>query len=260
VEAFEGEYELKALKRAGEAAWSQVDFIVTPTAGTIYTIAAVDADPIRLNATLGYYTNFMNLFDLAGVAVPAGFRSDGLPFGITLIGPQASDRALLTLADLVHRRSATTLGATSVPLSASTAEAPALAAGYIALAVCGAHMEGLTLNHQLRDRGAYFLQRTQTSPSYRMLALPGGPPHRPGLVRVPRGGAAIDIEIWALPTETLGSFVAGIPSPLGIGKVELQNGADVPGFICEGYAASGAADITEFGGWRAYVKWTGHGP
>jgi allophanate hydrolase len=254
VEAFEGEYRLKALKRAGEAAWSQVDFIATPTAGTIYTIAAVDADPIRLNATLGYYTNFMNLFDLAGVAVPAGFRSDGLPFGITLIGPQASDRALLTLADLVHRRSATTLGATNVALSAATGEAPALAAGYIALAVCGAHMEGLTLNHQLRDLGGYFLQRTQTSPSYRMFALPGGPPHRPGLVRVPRGGAAIDIEIWALPTDTLGSFVAGIPSPLGIGKVELRNGAEVLGFICEGYAASGAADITEFGGWRAYLR------
>jgi allophanate hydrolase len=195
----------------------------------------------------------MNLFDLAGVAVPAGFRSDGLPFGITLVGPQASDRALLTLADTVHRRSATALGATTVQLSPSTAEAPALAAGYIALAVCGAHMEGLPLNHQLRDRGGYFLQRTHTSPSYRLFALPGGPPHRPGLVRVPRGGAAIDIEIWALPTETLGSFVASIPSPLGIGKVELQNGDEVSGFICEGYAASGAADITEFGGWRAYV-------
>jgi allophanate hydrolase len=254
VEAFEGEYQLKALKRATEAAWSQVDFIVTPTAGTIHTIAAVDADPIRLNATLGYYTNFMNLFDLAGVAVPAGFRSDGLPFGITVVGPQSSDRALLTLADAVHRQSGTTLGATNVPLTPSTAEAPALVPGYIALAVCGAHMEGLPLNHQLRDRGGYFLQRTHTSASYRLLALPGGPPHRPGLVRVPHGGAAIDIEIWALPTETLGSFVASIPSPLGIGKVELQNGAEVSGFLCEGYGTSGAADITEFGGWRAYLR------
>src|SRR5216684_4192309 len=257
VEAFEGEYRLKALKRASEAAWSQVDFIVTPTAGTIYTIAAVDADPIRLNATLGYYTNFMNLFDLAGVAVPAGFRSDGLPFGITLIGPEASDRALLALADTVHRQSAATLGATNVPLGMNTprssAEAPALATGHIALAVCGAHMDGLALNHQLRDRGGYFLQRTHTSPSYRLFALPGGPPHRPGLVRVPRGGAAIDVEIWALPTETLGSFVASIASPLGIGKVELQSGAEVSGFICEGYGASDAADITDFGGWRAYV-------
>jgi allophanate hydrolase len=114
-------------------------------------------------------------------------------------------------------------------------------------------MEGLALNHQLRDRGGYFLQRTHTSPSYRLFDLAGGPPHRPGLVRVPRDGAAIDLEIWALPTEQLGSFVAGIPAPLGIGKVELETGAVVSGFICEGYGASGAADITGFGGWRAYT-------
>jgi allophanate hydrolase len=170
-----------------------------------------------------------------------------------LVGPQASDRALLALADTVHRWSAATLGATNAPLSLSMPEAPSVAVDYVALAVCGAHMEGLPLNHQLRDRGGYLLQRTQTSPCYRLFALPGGPPYRPGLVRVSRGGAAIDVEIWALPTETLGSFVASIPSPLGIGKVELQNGSEVPGFICEGHAASDAADITEFGGWRAYI-------
>jgi allophanate hydrolase len=253
VEAFEAEYHLKALKRVSEAAWSQVDFIVTPTVGTIYSIAAVEADPIGLNATLGYYTNFMNLFDLAGVAVPAGFRDDGLPFGVTLIGPQSSDRALLALADTVHRSSVTTLGATNLPVSLSSTAAPSLAAGYVALAVCGAHMEGLPLNRQLRDRNAYFMQRTLTSPAYRLFALPGGPPHRPGLVRVRSGGAAIEIEIWALPTEQLGSFMASIPAPLGIGKVELQNGVQIPGFICEAYGASGAADITEFGGWRAYI-------
>jgi len=254
VQAFEAEYRLKTLKRASEAAWSQCDLIVTPTAGTIYTIAAVDADPIRLNSALGYYTNFMNLFDLAGVAVPAGFRGDGLPFGVTLIGPQSSDRALLAMADTVHRSSVTTLGATSAPLSPSSAVAPVLAAGHVALAVCGAHMEGLPLNHQLRDRGGYFIERTRTSPNYRLFALPGGPPHRPGLVRVNRDGAAIELEIWAVPTEHLGSFVTGIPSPLGIGQVELQNGATVSGFVCENYATSGAADITGFSGWRAYIE------
>jgi len=217
------------------------------------TVEIAEAILPRLRDLLGVPRVIVNLFDLAGVAVPAGFRSDGLPFGITLIGPEASDRALLALADTVHRQSAATLGATTVRPSPSTAERPVLAAGYIALAVCGAHMEGLPLNHQLRDRGGYFLQRTQTSPSYRLFALPGGPPHRPGLVRVPRGGAAIEIEIWALPTETLGSFVASIPSPLGIGKVELQNGAEVSGFICEGHGASEVTDITEFGGWRAYI-------
>jgi allophanate hydrolase len=253
VDAFEAEYKLKALKRASEAAWSRVDFIVTPTAGTIYSIAAVEADPVRLNATLGYYTNFMNLFDLAGVAVPAGFRNDGLPFGVTLVGPQASDRALLALADTLHRASTIALGAMRLPMPAPTTPAISLEAGYVALAVCGAHMQGLPLNHQLRDRGGYFMQRTHTAPFYRLLALPGGPPYRPGLMRTSTPGAPIEIEIWALPTEQLGSFVQGIPAPLGIGKIELQNGVGVAGFICEGYAATGAADITEFGGWRAYI-------
>jgi allophanate hydrolase len=253
VDAFEAEYRLRTLERRSGTAWSQVDFMLTPTAGTIYSIAAVDADPIRLNANLGYYTNFMNLFDLAGVAVPAGFRNDGLPFGVTLIGPRSSERALLALADTVHRSSVATLGAMNWPLPPSCDEAPALAAGYTALAVCGAHMQGLTLNHQLRDRGAYLVERTHTSSSYRLLALPGGPPQRPGLVRAASGGASIEIEVWALPTEQLGSFVAGIPAPLGIGKVELHNGAQVAGFICEGFAAADAVDITEFGGWRAYI-------
>ena len=253
VEAYEAEYKLKTLKRAGEAAWSQVDWIVTPTAGTIYRIAAVEADPIRLNATLSYYTNFMNLFDLAGVAVPAGFRDDGLPFGVTLVGPRSSDRGLLALADTLHRSSVTTLGATNLPLPQTSAEALTLAAGHMALAVCGAHMDGLPLNYQLRDRGGFLTGRTHTAASYRLVALPGGPPHRPGLVRVPTGGAPIEIEVWSLPMEQLGSFLAGIPAPLSIGRVELQNGAEVCGFICEGYAATSAADITAFGGWRAYL-------
>jgi allophanate hydrolase len=251
--AFEAQYELRALKRAADAVWSQADYLVTPTAGTIYSIAAIEADPIKLNTTLGYYTNSMNLLDLAGVAVPAGFRDDGLPFGITLIGPSSSERSLLALADSVHRSTALTLGATTRSISAIASQAPTLAAGYIELAVCGAHMQGLALNPQLRNRGAYFLKRTRTSPNYRLFALPGGPPHRPGLVRVPNDGASIEIEIWAVPVEQLGSFVAGIPAPLGIGKVEVENGASVSGFICEGYAVAGAADITRFGGWRAYL-------
>jgi allophanate hydrolase len=253
VQVFEAQYQLRTFMRAGEAAWSQVDFILAPTAGTIYRIAAVAADPIRLNSTLGYYTNFMNLLDLAGVAVPAGFRSDGLPFGVTLIGPRSSERALLGVADTLHRSSATRLGATAWPLSSSAPQSPALSPGYMALAVCGAHMQGLPLNHQLRDRGAYFVQRTRTESMYRLFALPGGPPHRPGLTRVPSGGAPIDIEVWALPAEQWGSFVAGIPAPLGVGKVVLQSGAEVSGFLCEDYAVRGAADITTFGGWRAYL-------
>jgi allophanate hydrolase len=252
AQAFEGQYALKALQRAGEAAWAQADFLVTPTAGTIFPIAAVDADPIGLNTALGYYTNFMNLLDLAGVAVPAGFRPDGLPFGITLIGPVASERALLGLADTVHRATATTLGATQSLLGAAP-EAAAPGAGYVELAVCGAHMQGLALNCQLVDRGAYFLRRTRTASSYRLFDLPGGPPRRPGLIRASSGGAPIEIEVWAIPEEQLGSFVAAIPAPLGIGKIELGNGALVSGFLCEGYATAEAAEITALGGWRAYL-------
>jgi allophanate hydrolase len=253
ADAFAGVYQLKALKRVADAVWSKADFLVTPTAGTIYSIAAIEADPIKLNTTLGYYTNSMNLLDLAGIAVPAGFRSDGLPFGITLIGPVSSERALLALADTAHRSTPATLGATQVPLGSIASHAASLAAGYVELAVCGAHMQGLPLNSQLIERGAYFLERTRTSAKYRLFALPGGPPQRPGMVRVPNGGGEIEVEVWAIPVERLGSFIAAIPAPLGVGKVELKNGAQVSGFICEGYAATDAADITRFGGWRAYL-------
>ena len=253
VQAYEAQYRLKSLKRASEAAWTGVDLILTPTAGTIYSIAAVEADPIRLNTTLGYYTNFMNLFDLAGVAVPAGFRDDGLPFGVTLIGPAASERALLAHAELLHSACVTTLGATGIRRPPSRIRESRLAPGHVALAVCGAHMQGLPLNAQLRERAGYLLERTRTAPRYRLFALPGSSPQRPGLVRVADGGAAIEVEVWGLPAEHLASFMAGIPSPLGIGQVELQSGGLVPGFICEAYAAAGAADITSYGGWRAYV-------
>jgi allophanate hydrolase len=255
ADAHEAAYKLKTLQRAAAAAWAQADFIVTPTAGTIYTIAAIAADPIRLNANLGHYTNFMNLFDLAGVAVPAGFRADGLPFGVTLVGPASSERALLAPADALHRASVSTLGATQLRLPPPSAATPPLAVGYVALAVCGAHMEDLPLNPQLRDRGAYLVRRTRTAADYRLLALPGGPPERPGLIRVPAGGAPIEVEIWALPVEQLGSLMTGIPAPLGLGRVKLQDGAEVSGFICEGLAAAGAGAgaNTRVGGWRAYL-------
>jgi len=251
--AFQGQYRLQELRRASETAWTQVDLLLTPTAGTIYTIADVEAEPLRLNATLGYYTNFVNLFDLAAVAVPTGFRTDGLPFGVTLVGPVATERALLGLAGRLQRESVQTAGATGTPLPPAPSAVPTLAPAHLPLAVCGAHMTGLPLNVQLQERGAYLLQKTTTAPVYRFYALPGGPPYRPGLIRVGSGGAPIDVEIWAVPAEHLGSFVAGIPAPLGIGKLELADGSRVPGFICEGYGAEGATDITHFGGWRPFL-------
>ena len=256
VAAFQAQYKLKELARLAESAWSEADLILTPTAGTIYTILEVDADPIRLNSNLGFYTNYMNLLDLCGVAVPAGFRKDGLPFGVTLVGPRATEHALLELAGRLHRASVSTVGALGSPLPAAVAPPAHVWEGYATLAVCGAHMRGLPLNHQLRDRGGYFVSSARTAPRYRLYALPGGPPRRPGLSRVNENGAAIDLEVWALPAEQLGSFMAGIPAPLGLGAIELASGDLVTGFLCERYATEGAADVTHYGGWREYLKAT----
>jgi len=271
VDAFNAQYRLMALKRAAENVWNTVDVMLMPTAPTIFEIAQVDADPIRLNSALGYYTNFVNLMDLAAVAVPAGFRGDGLPFGVTFIAPRSTDRALLLLADRLHRIFADRLGATHwampppavTPTTATVPGAldappaldalPTLDAGFMSIAVCGAHMQGLALNQQLLERGGYLLRSTRTAPQYRLYALKGPPPQRPGLVRTPHGGASIEVEVWAVRSADIGSFVAGIPAPLGIGKIELQNGEKVTGFLCESFATADAADITALGGWRAYI-------
>ncbi len=264
ADAFRSIHRLADARRAAEETWSDIDVLVTPTTGTIYKIADVEWDPIRLNSHLGYYTNFVNFLDLAGVAVPAGFRDDGLPFGITLLGPAWTDEALLRLADRFHRVSVEHAGALGTALPAAAERPVALAratasqrgptsGASIPLAVCGAHMEGLPLNHQLVSRGATFLRRTRTIASYKFYALPGGPPFRPGLVRVPAGGASVDVEVWSVPAEQFGSFVAGIPAPLGVGKVDLEDGQQVSGFLCEAHAIEGARDITELGGWRQYL-------
>jgi allophanate hydrolase len=212
------------------------------------------ADPIRLNSNLGYYTNFMNLLDLAAVAVPAGFRDDGLPFGITLVAPSGSDEALLRLADRAHQSAARGCGVGLAVTAEARAMPVDIAPGFVPIAVCGAHMQGLQLNKQLIDRGAYFVTQTLSAPAYRFYALPGGPPARPGMVKVNEGGSAIELEVWALPSEQVGSFLAAIPSPLGLGKVQLADGSAVTGFICEANATVGAQDITHLGGWRAFLK------
>ena len=254
VDVFKAQYQLMALRRACEKIWDSVDVIITPTTGTIYERARVEADPIRLNTTLGYYTNYMNLLDLAGIAIPAGFRDDGLPFGVTIVGRCATDRALLALAGRLHGLYVNRLGAVDWPMPAPAQTSSSAPADFTSVVVCGAHMDGLALNPQLRDRGGYLLQSTRTAASYRLFALSGGPPQRPGLVRVMRGGASIDVEVWAVRTAEFGSFVEGIPAPLGIGTIELEGGERVRGFLCESYATDGAVDITELGGWRAYLR------
>lgn len=239
ADAYNGIYQLQALRREADKVWEGIDCLLTPTAGSIYRIEEMLADPIRLNANLGYYTNFMNLLDCAAVAVPAGFQDDGLPFGITLAAPAHQDIPLLHLAGR---------------MMGGVAPTQQLAAGRVRIAVCGAHLTGLPLNHQLTSRGAHRVARTQSSADYKLYALPGGPPHRPGMVRVApdEPGCAIEVEVWEMAARELGSFVAGIPAPLGIGTLTLADGEQVLGFVCEPYAVKDALDISRFGGWRAY--------
>ena len=225
-----------------------------PSAGGHHTIAAMQADPIRLNTQLGYYTNFVNLMDLSAIAVPAGMQPDGMPFGVTLCAPAFADYQLVALAAGVQRQLSTTLGATKHPLRDCDREPVVLPpAPTIDIAVCGAHMRGLPLNHQLLAAGARFVMATKTQAAYRFIALPGGPPHRPGLIRTNSGGAAIDIEVWRMPLFAYGTFVAGIPAPLGIGTITLDNGSTVQGFVCESAASDGALDITHLDSWKAYL-------
>jgi allophanate hydrolase len=255
VAAFKAQYLLMELKRRSQSAWEKIDVLMTPTAGTIFKVEEIQEDPINLNARLGYYTNFVNLLDLAAVAVPAGFRADDLPFGITLIGARATDRALLALGARLHRAAVDRLGAMPWTLpAASTVPAASVISSpdVMALAVCGAHMDGLPLNRELRDRGGQLLRKARTAACYRLFALPGG--RRPGLLRVSEGGAPIEVEVWGIRAADFGSFMRGIPAPLGIGTVELEDGESVPGFLCEAHALEHAEDITRCGSWRDYLR------
>jgi allophanate hydrolase len=254
-DTFEALYRLKALERLTRPVWQDIDCLVTPTAGSPYTIAAVEADPVRLNSNLGHYTNFVNLLDLSAVAVPTGFMSQGMPFGVTLVARCGQDLPLLTLASRLHARTVSTVGATShAPhLVAGAPDETPFPSGQVQVAVCGAHLSGLPLNHQLTQRGAQLVKTLRSAPHYKLFALPGGPPLRPGMLRVAQGGSTIELEVWEMSAHEFGSFVAGIPSPLGIGTVALEDGTHVQGFVCEGYATAQAQDITHHGGWRAYL-------
>ncbi|ARO87512.1 allophanate hydrolase [Nitrosospira lacus] len=260
ADVYNGLYRLRRLKRQTDRVWNDVNCLLTPTAGTIYTIEAIQQDPIRLNANLGYYTNFMNLLDYAAVAVPAGFQNDGLPFGITLAAPAHQDEPLLHLAGRMQWAYALPLGATGIRLpdgisfqgTSGSDQQP----DSIRVAVCGAHLTGLPLNGQLTRRKARLITSTSTSPEYRLYALPGGPPYRPGMLRAEKGeqGVAIQVEVWELPLREFGGFVAEIPAPLGIGTITLANGETVQGFLCEHHAVVDATDISGFGGWRGYLQ------
>lgn len=236
-DAYEAGYRLAELRRETEPMWSRIDALLVPTAPSHYTHEEIAASPLELNTRLGTYTNFVNLLDLCGLAVPAGRRQNGLPFGVTYLAPAFQEARLFELARRVR--------------DASTLREPRSKGG-VQLAVAGAHLSGEPLNHELTSRGGKLLRAARTAPVYRLFALSTTPP-KPGLSFVGSdNGAAIEVEVWELEPAAFGSFVAEIPRPMGIGTTLLDDGSSVKGFICEPAAIEGALDITSYGGWRSY--------
>ena len=254
ADAFAAFYQLEDLQRVRDHVFQSIDAMLLPTAPTIYSVEQVLADPIALNSRLGTYTNFVNLLDMCGLAVPASMRADGTPFGVTLLAPAGGDALLAAIGRAFHAATGLPLGALNYPQPPLPRQAPALAQGEVALAVVGAHLSGMPLNGELRSAGARLLERSATAPHYRLYALPGTRPPKPGLLRVKNGaGAAIEIEVWALSEKAFGRFVAAVPPPLSIGTLELAGGRPVKGFLVEAEAVEGARDISSFGGWRAFM-------
>ena len=252
VQAFNGLYTLNALRQQVAPVWKSVDVLMLPTSPTTCTVAEMLADPIARNSQFGRYTNFANLMGLAAIAVPAGFGPSGLPAGVTLVGPGFSDDALAPFAAALHAAAASGMGRDRSAMP-PPAPLPQLPDGWIPLAVVGAHLTGMPLNGELTGPGGIKLAETTTAPGYRLYALPGTVPPKPGLIHDPASTApGIAVEVWALPAAAFGQFVARIPAPLGIGKLTLADGSQVSGFLCEAHAIDGAEEITHHGGWRAY--------
>ncbi|WP_377294353.1 allophanate hydrolase [Rhizobium sp. SG2393] len=251
--AFRDTYRLADLKRAATPLLAAVDMLCVPTIPRFFSLADLKEDPVNPNSKLGTYTNFVNLLDLSGIAVPVAARADGRPGSVTLLGKTGQDGRIAGVAARLQADAARPLGATGWAYEPAEAPAPAAGPGEIAIALVGAHMRGLPLNGEVTRLGGRFLAESRTAPEYRLHALAGGPPRRPGLVRAEDEGQAIALEIWALPLDRFGAFMTGVPAPLAIGTVRLADGTAVKGFLCETAGLPGAEDITAFGGWRAYL-------
>ncbi|MDQ8953920.1 allophanate hydrolase [Acinetobacter rudis] len=253
IDAYNAEYLKQNLSREIQQILVNFDALLVPTAPTIHRIEEIEANPIQLNAQLGIYTNFTNLADLSALALPAGFRTDGLPFGITLIAPAWHDGALAHFGQLWQNFIDLPLGATHKKIPLSPVQSYP-SKHHIRVAVVGAHLTGMPLNFQLCTRQAVLIETTKTAAKYSLYALNGTQPAKPGLARDEIHGQAIIVELWDIPTARFGEFVAEIPPPLGMGNIELQDGRWVKGFICEPYGLENAENISQFGGWRAYIQ------
>lgn len=260
TDAFASQYKLLDLKNQCLKQMETIDCLLTPTTSKHFTIDEMFKDPIIANNQLGQYTNFVNLLDFSAIAIPTCFTNKKLPFGVTLIADHFEDRKLLSIANSIQQYLKLPLGATEFELAESELASKSNQSNgvedNVQVAVCGAHLEGQPLNWQLTERGGSLIEKTTTADGYRLYALAGGPPFRPALVydEASKRGSNIEIEIWSLPITEFGSFVAAIPAPLGIGKVILKDGSSVPSFICESHGVIDATEITQFGGWREYLK------
>ncbi len=253
LDTFRAIHRIAELKCATRPVWNDIDVLLVPTTPTIYRKSEILADPIALNARLGIYTNFVNLMGLCGVAVPNGFRDDGLPSGVTFLAPGMEEAKAASIAAEFHRRVGVGLAKHLNPYPAYGAPR-GIPADHREIAVVGAHLTGMPLNHELTERGGVFRGKTRTSGDYRLYALAGTVPPKPGLVRDPKAeGPGIEVEIWSLPLTGFADFVERIPEPLGIGKITLEDGRKVSGFLCEPIALEGATDITAHAGWRNYL-------
>lgn len=246
VAAFDAAYRMELLKREAAKAMQDVEIVMLPTTPTIYKVDEVNAEPVQLNTNLGIYNNFMNLLDMCGLTLPAGFRKNNTPFGVTIASTTFNDDLLLRLGKAYE---AAYHPAVTKPVFDDWADVPKT----IDLAVVGAHLSGMPLNHQLTSRGATLTGAFETSPNYKLYALANTAPPKPGLVR-DDSGAVIQVEVWSLTEEAFGSFTAEVPAPLAIGNLELADGRWVKGFVCEPGGLVDAQDITRMGGWRAFTS------
>lgn len=254
ADLYDAQLKLRAASNQVNSMWRNIDVLVVPTSPTHYKISDMIASPIVLNKYLGHYTNFVNLLDYAAISVPSALRSDGLPFGITLIGPCASDYQLAELGQRYHHSRNLNLGATGKSIEPPSLLLSALAQpDSLRLAVVGAHLKGMPLHNQLSSRGATFVKRCSTAPVYKLYAIANAKPPKPALIYTGEGGVQIEIEIYELSEAAVGGFLSMIPPPLGLGTLHLEDGSLVKGFIAEPRALEGAQDISSFGGWRAYI-------
>jgi allophanate hydrolase len=253
ADTFAALYRLQALRKIAERAFTDIDALVLPTAPTVYSTAQVLANPLELNSRLGTYTNFVNLLDLCGLALPAAIRPDNIPFGITLLAPAGQDAQLASIGRVFHADTGLPMGSRSLPQPQLAALPARVSGDEIAVAVVGAHLSGMVLNGELKALGGRLLESTATAPDYKLYALNTAPP-KPGMLRVEAGsGSSIELEVWALPAAAFGRFVAAIPPPLSIGTIRLADGRGVKGFIVEPANVGSARDISAYGGWRAFV-------